>query len=1420
MAALDGQIPAALARRQLSRSLRGEVSLDRLQWRPPASLGIRGLRLCAAPPGSGPAGQSAAASSPGEARDSDAGSASDGQDGSGRPGAHTDAPLLLAVDRAEATLDIGALRSRQLRLTRLRAQGVAVVIEPAAADQAGTFGSSLAAALAPAEPASSPAQTSSDWRIDLANVAIAEGSIVHRSDWGSWRYDHMTARDLLLALDGEHVLIAGSVGGELAGELPRTAAKAAAQPTTRATTAAGPRHLVVGHVGLHLEPSVGALGEAGWVSLPGLEVTTVDATLRAAGSLRLGANRGGSISLTGDLHAGLEGDHAATSAGLAGALLETTQVALPAAAHLDLAAHLADDRAELRLDWRGPLQLAGGPTVGVARLRGHVDGVASSVAGGAGEVAIAEAHLAGEGAELVLAGRASLAAGGAGAHTLQLSCQRLPVASWWRRWLRHQGGTMSPALARALPAHVSGRLALHGDTLWRPAEARPGPAAPAPAAAASWSPALAGLASNITLAATAEGLRLATVGVPDPLRVDGQAEASGGKLHLRHLEIDGAGLTGHLAGELPAGPEAPMQLEAELSLQGESAALRWAEAAGKVQGVAWSAERLLWVARASGRLTQPRLQGSLEGQGLRYRASLPARLRAHFALQGDHLKLADARLEQGGNHLHLDADLSGLRGATPQVTAAGAWQVAEVGDLGLPVYGQLSGSFSAEGGLRDPSLQLSGRWRRARGERGPTADLRLLAHGGRQLLTIDALEATLGAAGTLSLTGEVDLARQTLAAHLSVERLAAAALASYLVDSGDDGPTVDGELRGSLGLSGPWQAPDIQGELRASQLRVAEATLGEVGLVLHTEADLWVGDVRVRQGDSEVGGVAQLGRWGSPGWGSARGTLALAPLNAQSFFPHLSEHDADAAVNARGTWAYDGPSRRLDGSCDLQTLVVSARGEALSLIDPVTLALENGIFTMGRMVLSGRGGRLEMDGTLGHRGLRAGVRGEVNFGLLGSFVPGVAEAQGRLLVDTRISGTPSRPVVDGTVDIAVPLSLRLRALGQEIALQRGRARFDAQRIVLDRWRGSFAGGSLEVDGEVGLTQARPSRWQVNLRGRDVPFRNADLFTESDLHLALTGDGLVPSIGGKVVVTRGRYTRHLRLDDMLSRGEVKPVKLPPAANAGPSADDIPLDVQITTGEDLPINVDFGTFAMHTDLSANLHLGGRLGQPRLDGPIHTTTGDLRFPQASLELVDGHVDLASQPQGLIKTTVRARAEGPVTARSGNIYGIEVRIEGSLDGKIDLALISTPTLPSRLDILSLLTTGHENLSLSGGAGDSQLNTVLAFAGARVSEPLTRFATDQLQQHLKVQVELGAEVSQEQVKLKAAKQVASRLRLEGDWQRGFSGGDSGTVAARARVSVTDRLLLEANQQLPAGSGSLDQSTRTGLQLKWRFVGH
>jgi hypothetical protein len=668
-----------------------------------------------------------------------------------------------------------------------------------------------------------------------------------------------------------------------------------------------------------------------------------------------------------------------------------------------------------------------------------------------------------------------------------------------------------------------------------------------------------------------------------------------------------------------------------------------------------------------------------------------------------------------------------------------------------------------------------------------------------------------GQGGTIKLSGKLDAGTQILRpTQLLVRNLALPVLPSL--------PTLAGRIDAELELVGPLPYPEATGHVGLRDLALAERPLG---LDLTTLEVRPAGDAGLYTLELALGRGLVV-----------RGLLVLSPAFGFTAFAEARDWSLRPAIEAliaRGTLADEGLVRALavtvgataDVAYDARGLRVEVRLGALdvgaddlglALEAPATLRYDGETLTLGRLVLSGRRGGLELAGTVGAE-ISLDARADVNAALLALASRTVQSATGRFTVEASVRGSREDPEVAATLTIGEPVSIRPRVGVREVVLSAGRVVATRTRVHVEGLTGELGGGTFRLVGSVGLRGNKPSDFDLAFDGQSLPLRTRDLAVEASMALRLRGSADAPKLSGRLELERARYAKKFRLENFAFVAQTSE-EGPTLAEQLPWLAELELDVRAQSAGDIDVDVDAATVQLGLTLGADVTVRGSPLALRLGGRLRSDVGSLVFPRATLDVTTCTVDLDPYPvAGTSGMVVRLVAEGEVAGSDrSRTRVVRVVLEGPLE-QLSLDLQSSGL--DRLQVLSLLILGSDA---------PEGNDALAFAGSQLAAPLTRFLEDQLEKSLNLGVKLGAEVSQESVKVTATKELTRRLVLEGSYQRYFA-DDVATTAVRALLYLFDRAFLEARASQTSGTATgnrktaAGEATSTGVELKYQLLG-
>ena len=313
-------------------------------------------------------------------------------------------------------------------------------------------------------------------------------------------------------------------------------------------------------------------------------------------------------------------------------------------------------------------------------------------------------------------------------------------------------------------------------------------------------------------------------------------------------------------------------------------------------------------------------------------------------------------------------------------------------------------------------------------------------------------------------------------------------------------------------------------------------------------------------------------------------------------------------------------------------------------------------------------------------------------------IPALRSLGGSLRGNLIVAGTPAEPVWTGSLELengsvdftesGLP-SLRNLRLSAE-------ARPSA--ITLRSLRADAAGGSLEASGSLTLVDNAPAEIDLRLRGSELPvLRDEMLVIRTRADLRLQGPWERATLSGSVSLVDSLFYKDIELLP-IGTPFLAPsaAELPKVDAAGTGMPEIPapfnawpLILSLRTEDPLLIR---GNLARGS-ITADLRLGGTLGDPKPDGTVNIADFRASLPFTSLEIRRGA--LRFTPNGGFDPAleIRGRAEP-------RPYRVDLYVGGRLSDP-QLVLTSNPPLPDN-EIMTLLATG----TTSSGLEDPQAAT------------------------------------------------------------------------------------------------------------------
>lgn len=306
------------------------------------------------------------------------------------------------------------------------------------------------------------------------------------------------------------------------------------------------------------------------------------------------------------------------------------------------------------------------------------------------------------------------------------------------------------------------------------------------------------------------------------------------------------------------------------------------------------------------------------------------------------------------------------------------------------------------------------------------------------------------------------------------------------------------------------------------------------------------------------------------------------------------------------------------------------------------------------------------------RPLAARLNGGIDLAYLATIVPvGESRVSGRATVALAVAGTPSAPVIKGsvTVDKARYESITTGAVLQDIALA---ATGDGRSVRITRLRATDgAGGRVSGEGTVALNGGAVGQLDVKVRlagFRAVRLDEAQIRLSGDL--AVNGTALNPRLTGKLTVDRAEIAVPEKLpanietiDVVMSDGkEIGPRR----RNAGPAAPPKRKGAEVAL--DLDVEVPGRAFLRGQGLVSEwrgaLKVTGTTSDPRMTGALNVVRGQFTllskrftFSKGTVSfdgvLDDPSLDMlatAKAPQMTAQLAVTGRAQKPTFTLSSD--------------------------------------------------------------------------------------------------------------------------------------------------------------------------
>jgi translocation and assembly module TamB len=504
-------------------------------------------------------------------------------------------------------------------------------------------------------------------------------------------------------------------------------------------------------------------------------------------------------------------------------------------------------------------------------------------------------------------------------------------------------------------------------------------------------------------------------------------------------------------------------------------------------------------------------------------------------------------------------------------------------------------------------------------------------------------------------------------------------------------PGLDGVIRlaadGAATLRGK-AAPlfsTLNANLSANRLSMNKKPLGDVTATAITHGSAVDFNLNSNFARSTIKGSGRLGLAGEY---PLTAQVSVADLTYGGLSPLLGGplQPFDGTVN--GQVELSGPVTDTDkfrGSVTLTTLeahsVTTPKGKAprvkfeLHNTGNILLALDHSVLTVQYFQIAGPFTNLTVSGTAplkGPRQMNLRADGNIRLDVLQAFDPNIFSS-GAVTLNTAVTGTPSQPVVNGTLRLD-KASFNLLDAPQGISNATGTVAFNGTEAVVQNISGESGGGKVTLSGAVSYggpemqfrLQATASRVHVEAM--------AAVTTQIGARLTLTGSTSKSLVSGTISVQDVAMHAHSDIGSVLTSAATPP----PIATASTGIlAGMHFDVRIRTSPDVQFRT---TLTQNLQADANLTLRGTPDHPGILGRVTVTQGDVIFFGAKYTIDQGTIAFydPQKIEPILNVDLETTVQG---------VDVSVSVSGPIE-RLKLSYRSDPPLEFQ-QIVSLLASG-----------------------------------------------------------------------------------------------------------------------------------
>ena len=519
-----------------------------------------------------------------------------------------------------------------------------------------------------------------------------------------------------------------------------------------------------------------------------------------------------------------------------------------------------------------------------------------------------------------------------------------------------------------------------------------------------------------------------------------------------------------------------------------------------------------------------------------------------------------------------------------------------------------------------------------------------------------------------------DLAAEGIAADISIrDYLASPGVEGTIkLDGVRQGATSIDSLRAKFALDGEWTSFDVNGRSDGSPVaasgRVKSAN-GTTSIELAKVSASYRGiaaalasptTVQVRDGEAKVDGATLSVGGGTAAINGSIGNTINATVQLSSIDAAIANRfagDLGAQGRVSGKIDVSGPASdpqvrfamKMDGAS-----LAASRSEGLGAF---SLSSE-GTFksqTVNLTMRAAGGGGLDFSGSgsvgLGSRqSLDFRVRGALPYSVLAARLARQGLAlEGTANADITVSGTPSAPVINGSISSSGGRFIHAESgiAIKDLALA---ARFDGKQAIIEKLTGNLStGGTLQAGGNVGMSGGFPADLSLKVRDGRYTDRNT-VDARFNANITLTGPLIAdPVVGGTINMQKAVITVPDRLPDSISRLDVQHVNA--SSQVEQQADNLRADepsgnnkggLRLALALNAPNQIFVRGRGIDAELGGNMRLQGPVANPSAVGGFEMRRGRLSILGKRLDFTSGTVSFSGSLVPRLNMAAQTSSDG----------------------------------------------------------------------------------------------------------------------------------------------------------------------------------